>query len=340
MFQTSSFRSTVYNPSRFQRKNRNNNLQLVIIISLIGVIFITYYNTSNNLDGVISALRFSSTSTSTSTSTELDDGNFHGRYPNSLLTLFYPYTMFRDVVLDQPINMTDIPFFWHVHNSDEYIYKKVLTNCYGLEIIELNDISSIQRAKEVNLISSSGIHRSTHVITSPFIRETAEIFTTNHFGRMICFFRHPLDYDIHTSLPQTFIKKDNWLTRLLSNIHEDELNQYHLAVAKQVIRQNCLVGTLDKMKLSIIRFQKHWGWKYTNEMTIEEGEQCIDDAMNSVGIPQETWIDHDSEEFKSFYELNYFDCQLYELSQSAWRHQLQTIVPWELQLSRDKDDDE
>ena len=32
-----------------------------------------------------------------------NDGSFHGRYPNSLLTLFYPYTLFRDVVLDQPV---------------------------------------------------------------------------------------------------------------------------------------------------------------------------------------------------------------------------------------------
>lgn len=45
------------------------------------------------------------------------DGKYHGRYPNSLLTLFYPFTLLRDVVLDQPLNRTDVPFFWHVHVS-------------------------------------------------------------------------------------------------------------------------------------------------------------------------------------------------------------------------------
>ncbi|EJK53687.1 hypothetical protein THAOC_26821, partial [Thalassiosira oceanica] len=38
-----------------------------------------------------------------------NDGKFHGRYPNSLLTLFYPFTLFRDVVLDQPVEPTDVP---------------------------------------------------------------------------------------------------------------------------------------------------------------------------------------------------------------------------------------
>jgi hypothetical protein len=49
-----------------------------------------------------------------------DDGKYHGRYPNSLLTLFYPFTLLRDVVLDQPVNRTDVPFFWHVHVSVSY----------------------------------------------------------------------------------------------------------------------------------------------------------------------------------------------------------------------------
>jgi hypothetical protein len=45
------------------------------------------------------------------------DGKYHGRYPNSLLTLFYPFTLLRDVVLDQPVDRTDVPFFWHAHVS-------------------------------------------------------------------------------------------------------------------------------------------------------------------------------------------------------------------------------
>lgn len=268
---------------------------------------------------------------------ELDPTKYNGRYPNSLLTLFYPYTMLRDIVLDQPINMTDIPFFWHVHNSDERIFKQVLTKCFGLELIELNSKESIQKAIDVELVN--GLHRSTHVITSPFIRETSEIFSTDHFGRMMCFFRHPLDYDIHPALPR-FPRNDNWLTRLLSNEHEKDVTFWELAIAKQVVRQTCLVGTLDKMRTSIIRIGEHFGWHYMNDMTKEQGEQCIDDAIQQGNLPEEKWIDHEGGEFKTFYKDNSMDCQLYELARSAWRHQIQTIIPWELQLSRDEDDDE
>ena len=42
-----------------------------------------------------------------------NDGKFHGRYPNSLLTLFYPFTLFRDVVLDQPVEPNDVPVSYY-----------------------------------------------------------------------------------------------------------------------------------------------------------------------------------------------------------------------------------
>ena len=265
----------------------------------------------------------------------LDPTKYHGTYPHSLLTLFYPYTLFRDVVLDQPVDGSDIIYFWHLHNSDERAYKKILTECYGKELVELNDKQSITEAKDMNLVSK--LDPKKHVVTSPFIRETAEIFTTDNFGRMICFFRHPLDYDLHPDLP-VFPAKDNWLARLLSNHHEDELTFKELGVAKHVVRQACLVGEIDKMKQSIVRFGKHLNWPYAHNMTEGEGLKCIDD--NLLDFPKEKFADHTTDAWLSFYEQNLFDSQLYELSQSAWRHQIQTIIPWELQLSRNQDDDE
>jgi len=265
----------------------------------------------------------------------LDPNQYNGRYPHSLLTLFYPYTLLRDVALDQPVGNTDIPFFWHLHNSDERVYKKILTGCYGLELIELNTVKAIQQAEELNIVKN--LDRYKHVITSPFVRETSKIFTTDNFGRMLCFFRHPIDYDLHPDLP-TFEKKDNWLTRLLSDWHSEELTFKELGVAKHVVRQCCLMGTLDKMKTSIVRIAKHMNWKYADGMNDGEGEKCIDDAM--LEMPAEKWGDHESDAWKSFYKQNHYDTELYELSQSTWRHQTQTIIPWELQLSRDEDDDE
>ena len=92
------------------------------------------------------------------------------------------------------------------------------------------------------------------------------------------------------------------------------------------------------MKYSVIRFAKHLNWDYANGMSDGEGEKCIDDAL--VDHPKEKFADHESDAWLTFYEQNLLDSQLYELSQSAWRHQIQTIIPWELQLSRAEDDDE
>lgn len=138
------------------------------------------------------------------------DGKYHGAYPNSLLTLFYPFTLLRDVVLDQPVNRTDIPYFWHVHISDELAVKKALRTCYGADLIELDTVEDISKAKNLNLIStlskegrlgsrtSDGSNQIYYneqigrplVITSPHIREVSELFNQDYYGRVFSFYRH------------------------------------------------------------------------------------------------------------------------------------------------------
>ena len=294
-----------------------------------------------------------------------DKHHFDGRYPHSLLTLFYPYTMLRDVVLDQPVADTDIPFFWHLHKSDEGLIKGILKDCYNLQIVELNDLKSIEHAKEVDLVA--GLDRTKHVITSPFIRETATVFSKDNFGRMFCFTRHPVDYDVHPALPNFAPHNDNWLCRLLSDVHVEPITFKQLGVAKKVLFQTCVMGTLDKMKESIIRQADYFGWsklgkgegpkktsagqkkKLTDEDIQNEKdaledyereeEQCLDRHLDG-NIPEETFVDHDSDEWKEFYKTNLYDCQLYEIGRSVWRAQIQTIIPHYLQVQRDNPDDD
>eukprot|EP00552_Chaetoceros_brevis_P000561 CAMPEP_0197744454 /NCGR_PEP_ID=MMETSP1435-20131217/38805_1 /TAXON_ID=426625 /ORGANISM="Chaetoceros brevis, Strain CCMP164" /LENGTH=55 /DNA_ID=CAMNT_0043335831 /DNA_START=1 /DNA_END=165 /DNA_ORIENTATION=- len=54
-------------------------------------------------------------------------------------------------------------------------------------------------------------------------------------------------------------------------------------------------------------------------------------------------MNHQGGAWMKFYKDNLYDCQLYEITRSVWRAQIQTIVPWAIQLSRDEydeDDDE
>lgn len=312
-----------------------------------------------------------------------NDGRFHGRYPNSLLTLFYPFTLYRDVVLDQPIDPGDVPFFWHPHVSDEIVIKAVLTNCYNANIIELNTVRDIENAKATNLIQTlvtegrvgketvvvqglyAGQRRNPLIIASPHIREVAELFSQDNFGRTFAFYRHPIDYDVHPELKMSTVvsptltrdeeeevRSNNFLTRLLSNTmdvhtstkegHQKQrpLGLKELGTAKQVIRQTTIVGTRDVLSESIFRVGKYHGWvpmggSGTKESLIDDdsiAKVCIDDVVKDV--PGERYADHDSPEWHTFYDANKLDCELYEIARSTWRAQIQTIIPLVLQKRR------
>jgi len=174
------------------------------------------------------------------------------------------------------------------------------------------------------------------------------LFTTAHFGRKFSFWRHPLDYDVNELLP-TFEKEDNWLVRLLSNEHEDVISFKELGVAKQILRQCSVIGTLEQMEASIIRISDYFGWiergkdveiffdsKRNNQDPKELG--CVQEILEDT--PPQTWLDHASDEWKEFYMLNKYDCQLYEIAESTWRGQMQTSIPYSLQMKRANNDEE
>ncbi|KAL7516646.1 hypothetical protein ACHAWX_001637 [Stephanocyclus meneghinianus] len=291
------------------------------------------------------------------------DGKYHGRYPNSLLTLFYPFTLLRDVVLDQPVISADVPFFWHVHVSDELAIKNALRTCYGANLVELDTVEDVSKAKKLDLVATlvsqerlgtrisdvtkqqyyNGQSSRPLVITSPHIREAAELFSQDHFGRMFSFYRHPIDYDVHPNLKKKLPPEagaSNFLTRLLSDVHTGELGFKELGIAKQVIRQVTVTGTRDLMAESLFRIAKYFGWIPVGGMGSKESEEaddaaakaCIEDIVQSA--PEERYADHNSPEWEVFYQRNKMDCQLYELARSTWRAQIQTIIPLTLQKQR------
>lgn len=332
-----------------------------VIFIMLASLFDTYFRTPSNKQSEEGEIVGAALPHVTS------DGKYHGRYPNSLLTLFYPYTLFRDVVLDQPVDVNDVPFFWHAHVSDEIPVKKVLKSCYGADLVELDTEEDVQKAKELKLVPSlasqervgpgslkeklyNGQRKQPLVITSPHIKEVAELFTQENMGRMLSFYRHPIDYDLHpnlkTKLPPDAV--NNFMTRLLSDVHTGELGFKELGIGKQVIRQCTLSGTRDLMAESILRFGQYFGWvpkggegtKLSEERDNAIAKSCIDDILQSY--PGERYADHNSPEWQAFYKANKMDCQLYELARSTWRAQIQTIIPLSLQKQRagEGDDDE
>jgi len=296
-----------------------------------------------------------------------DDGKFHGRYPNSLLTLFYPYTLFRDVVLDQPVSQNDVPYYWHAHVSDEIAVKKLLTKCYDADLVELNTVEDVEEAKRLNLVATlvsqdrvgegaynkeklwNGQIRKPTIITSAHIREVAELFSQDNFGRTFSFYRHPIDYEVHPELKKRLPPEagaNNFMTRLLSDVHRGPLGFKELGIGKQVIHQTTIAGTRDLMSDSFFRFAKYFGWvPIGGEGTKESAEKddalamaCINDIV--LHVPGERYADHNSPEWQVFYKANRLDCQLYEIARSTWRAQIQTIIPLTQQKQRVGEGDE
>lgn len=253
------------------------------------------------------------------------DQRYQGRLPNSLLTLNYPYTLLRGVVAEQPVEDSDVPFFWNIHKPDSQLVQKVLNTCYGIETIELDSIDAIKKAKEVNMASRQG---GKFAFTSPYLREVAELFTPQNLGRTTCFFRHPLDYDLSDSLT-TFELEDNWMARYLLNDGTNPLGFKELGDAKQIIRDICVSVTLDRLVESIKRAAAYYGW------TLEGSQECVEECVERANT-DEKQMDHDSDEWDKFYAKNRYDCQLYEFAQQAWRAQIQTVIPLSLQLQRAK----
>uniref|UniRef100_A0A6U1NTU9 Uncharacterized protein n=1 Tax=Cyclophora tenuis TaxID=216820 RepID=A0A6U1NTU9_CYCTE len=263
------------------------------------------------------------------------DTRFEGSLPNSLLTLNYPYTLMRSVVMEQPVADSDVPFFWHPHKSDEKILDKVLTNCYGVETIKLDSKKNIQQAKDVKIASRNN---KKSAILSPFFPEAIEVLTPDNLGRAVCLFRHPLDYDFHSDLlnksqeedKNSQKKTDNYLIRYIFNHFQGSVGFKELGDAKQLVRDVCVVSNMDKTTESIERAAAYFGWALTEGST----ESCVKDIVDAIK-PTERYVDHDTPEWEKFYRDYKFDCQLYEFTQQAWRAQIQTIVPLALQQQRE-----
>lgn len=385
-------------PSFIRAVATNHPVTMMIVISVVACIVLSVVLTSkfdySSLGDVWSSLRlFTPSFTSPRQGRSIDgneesdnngivgaalphvtnDGKFHGRYPNSLLTLFYPLTLYSDVVLDQPVTPSDVPFFWHPHVSDEVPVKAVLSRCYGAEIVEINSMHDIIRARNDNLIRTlvnkgrigkmavdnddslyGGQRRMPLIIASPHIHAAAELFSQDNFGRIFAFYRHPIDYDIHPellrSLPSSeaaaaaaaMSSDDNFLTRLLSNVSHagTTLTYKELGTAKQIIRQITIVGTRDLMSESIFRFGKYHGWvpidgRGTRDSSVDDDDIAKFCIDDIVkDIPGELYADHDSMEWNAFYDANKLDCELYEIARSTWRAQIQTIIPLTLQKRR------
>lgn len=111
----------------------------------------------------------------------------------------------------------------------------------------------------------------------------------------------------------------NWMTRFLSNNLEANLTSYDLNIAKQVLRQKCLVGVLEAKEESIMRLHKYFNWEMNDSKSRECTERVV--QWGWVNKNSHPLIDSQSLAYQLLVESNNYDIKLYEYAKLLFDEQ-------------------
>ncbi len=199
------------------------------------------------------------------------------------------------------------PLLWNIPESGNDLIGEVLSSCKSFKIasaldannpklavsklqvfklnqkqvinVDLSSSSGIQRAKDLNLVSSN----IADIIISPMFEEVVTLFDESHKGRAFTIMRDPIDrvltlirYLNHANHPNasemnTQFIVNNWMVRTLAGKFNTELTTDDLNVAKSVLEQKFVVGLFDEMEDSMKRFESYFDVTFAAQ---ERGVKC------------------------------------------------------------------
>jgi len=263
-----------------------------------------------------------------------------------LANWYAPEDSFKDVAFFWSIPMSGSLLFTDVMGSCLQLVQAsevgVLGN-YGeeteLKIVEIFGDSFIN----VDTTTSEGIKRAVSlglaesdmadVVISPIINDTAYLFNEKHQGRMFAIFRNPIqrsanmfyyfstakwDKSYNPALANITLEEyarsnymeNNYLTRLIINKPGGALTESDINMAKEILRRKCLVGLYDKIKESVERFEKYFGWTDSGG---KDADECITRVLSQGTRKYDVApiIKEGTEEYDMLYQQNRFDMELY-----------------------------
>jgi hypothetical protein len=116
--------------------------------------------------------------------------------------------------------------------------------------------------------------------------------------------------------------ENNWMTRFLTNeLTKGELTEEDLNIAKEVLRQKCLIGLLEVKGETFDRFQKYFGWRPKNGSE----EECLAKKLEWAWPMKHRHppVEKGSNAYELIRAQNMFDLQLYEYATELFKQQEQ-----------------
>eukprot|EP00543_Licmophora_paradoxa_P000053 CAMPEP_0202449388 /NCGR_PEP_ID=MMETSP1360-20130828/8121_1 /ASSEMBLY_ACC=CAM_ASM_000848 /TAXON_ID=515479 /ORGANISM="Licmophora paradoxa, Strain CCMP2313" /LENGTH=394 /DNA_ID=CAMNT_0049067291 /DNA_START=62 /DNA_END=1246 /DNA_ORIENTATION=- len=208
--------------------------------------------------------------------------------------------------------------------------------------VDTTTLTGIQRAARMGF-ADSGL---ADAVVTPFLWEANELFTDTAKGRFFSVFRNPIDRAVSmfyylqvatweptyspdlkewTLLQYATSEKveNNWMVRQLSNTLGGEINDSHLALAKDVVRRKVLVGLMTKLDESMTRFEKFFHWKYHVNPPNQEvcRERLTKGGSNSNSKNKKEKPKPGDATWEALTAQNTLDIQLYEYIEELFQEQ-------------------
>ena len=224
-----------------------------------------------------------------------------------------------------------------LHFSQQVSYVNVDTSTH----------QGVSRAKRLDLVSSG----LADVVISPLLHEALPLFSPTQKGRMFAIFRHPVEraaslfYFIQDTqwkqldtrneqfadisieeFYKTGYAENNWMTRFLTNeLTKKELTEDDLEVAKEVLRQKCLVGLMEEKRETFERIQKYFGWNPKNE----KDQSCLERKTEVAWsmMHAHPTVEKNSQAWRLIVNANKFDMRLYEFAKELFSQQGLRLFP-------------
>lgn len=209
--------------------------------------------------------------------------------------------------------------------------------------VDTSTLKGIQRAQDLNLVPSG----LADVVISPLLHDATSLFTPTRKGRLFAIFRNPIEraaslfyfiQDTQWKQPgsgneqfasmtieqfyEAGFAENNWMTRFLTNeLTKGELTEEDLNIAKEVLRQKCLIGLLDEKVETFERFQKYFGWRPKNGSE----EECLAKKLEWAWPMKHRHppVEDESDAYRLIRAQNIFDLQLYEYAKELFQQQEQ-----------------